>query len=713
MPRMTQKHALDYFFKPRSCAVVGASKDPAKPGHQCLAAMIRAGFSGELYPVNPREQEILGVRSYRSLTEIPGPLDLVVLCTPVEVMNHILDDLGERTKARGDVKAMVVTTAGFSELCTEEGVARQETLVKRLSEYGVRLMGPNCLGVIDTRGKVDTTFLLGVDMTPGGISFVTQSGALGAWFVQAWSSHPWPVGFSKMVSLGNMADVNIVELVEYLGQDDTTTVIGLYLEGTGDPRALLEAASEAAKRKPVIVLKTGRTSEGGRAASSHTGSMAGKDQIWDGAFRQYGVLRVDTMDALLDAMRSFDKLPLPSGNRLFVITHAGGPGVYTTDLVFETGEVVLATVSDEVKQNLKRSLPPHANVCTPDGLIDMTASGTVAQHAWATEYLLSQPEVDGAMVMDMQIPFFSVAQLSRELGETYKRLRENGVSKPLLAVMLHGRWAEEGRALFEAAGVPTYDSPDRAVAAFRNMVRYASIKRRLANRQRRNGGWEAPSGVARMLTETAAQVLLEKYGVSFPATKSALTLDEAVSAARQIGYPVVMKVLSPDIAHKTEVGGVCLDLRDEDAVKRAYAMMLESVGKNAPGARIEGVLVQKMVSGGVEMIVGGLVDPVFGPVIMAGSGGILTELVKDTVFRLAPVDREEAMAMLQQLKGYKLLLGFRGKGPYDTGAVADLIVRLSELICKEKVKEVELNPVKVLKEGCIAVDALMWAYAGS
>ncbi|MEW6244690.1 MAG: acetate--CoA ligase family protein [Bacillota bacterium] len=706
---MTQKHALDYFFKPHSCAVVGASKDPAKPGHQCLAAMIRAGFSGELYPVNPREQEILGLRSYRSLSQIPGPLDLVVLCTPVEVMYDVLDDLGERAQTRGDVKAMVVTTAGFSELCTEEGVARQATLVKRLSEYGVRLMGPNCLGVIDTRGKVDTTFLLGVDMTPGGISFVTQSGALGAWFVQAWSSHPGPVGFSKMVSLGNMADVDIVEVVQYLGQDDTTTVIGLYLEGTSDPRALLEAASEAARRKPVIVLKTGRTSEGERAASSHTGSMAGKDQIWDGAFRQYGVLRVHTMDALLDAMRSFDKLPLPNGNRLFVITHAGGPGVYTTDLVFETGEVVLSTVGEEVKQNLKRRLPPHANVCSPDGLIDMTASGTVAQHAWATEYLLSQPEVDGAMVMDMQIPFFSVAQLSRELGETYRRLRENGVSKPLLAVMMHGRWAQEGRAIFEAAGVPTYDSPDRAVAAFRNMVRYASIKRRLANRQRRIEGWEAPSGVPRMLTETAAQVLLEKYGVRFPATKSASTLDEAVSAARQLGFPVVMKVLSPDIAHKTEVGGVCLDLRDEDAVKRAYAKMLENVRKKAPGALIEGVLVQKMVTGGVEMIVGGLVDPSFGPVIMAGSGGILTELLKDTVFRLAPVDREEAVSMLQQLKGYKLLSGFRGKGPYDAGALADLIVRLSELLSKEKIKEVELNPVKVLEEGCIAVDALISA----
>jgi len=439
--------------------------------------MLAADYGGSLFPVNPRETRIAGLPCYPDLASVPGAIEMVVMCAPASATPAILKDLERRRCGRNDVKVFVAVAAGFAETGTPEGRTLQESLVRYCHEHGLRLLGPNCVGVIDNVNRLDTTFILGLTRRPGGISFISQSGAFGAWLAMWWSSFPHPVGLSKFISLGNMAGVDLLEVLEYLGEDPETRVIGVYLEGHRHARRLLETAGRIAATKPVIILKVGRSEVGGVAASTHTGSMAGTDLVYDGAMRQFGICRVATAQELSDTLRAFDMLPLPEGPRTFVVTQAGGPGIYAVDALVDDGSAVLAPISAQAITTLRSGLVPFASVGRPQGHADITASATARHHVHAVETVLSQPTVDAGILITVPVLHMPPEQLALELVKSLHGLEARGVRKPFLPVILSGEQVREGRRVVEQAGYPTFESPDHAVKALGHLIRYARFHR--------------------------------------------------------------------------------------------------------------------------------------------------------------------------------------------------------------------------------------------
>ncbi|MEW6080615.1 MAG: acetate--CoA ligase family protein [Bacillota bacterium] len=710
---MKVKPALECFFNPEGCAVVGASRDPSKPGHQVLKAMMQAGYRGSLFAVNPGEREIMGLECYPDISSIPGPVELAVMCAPLRVLDSFVVDMQQRARTRGDLGGVVCTTAGFAEEGTLEGVARQEALARACREVSVRLMGPNCIGVIDTLNGVDTTFLLGTDYQQGGISVISQSGAIGAWLVQSWSTHAAPVGFSKFVSLGNTADVDVREVLEYLKEDESTRVIGMYLEGVRDGRGLVETMGKVAREKTVLVLKTGRTLQGVEAARSHTGAMAGQDRIWDSAFRQHGVVRVQTVEDLLDSLRAFDRLPDPPNDRVFVLTHAGGPGVYSVDFFSSWEGMGMATVSPDTKDALRSMLPPIAAVCRPEGHTDMTASATARQFGQAVNLLMADEGVGGTVFL-----YFPTAHMgAEEVVNFILREMELPLKKPFLPTLMVGKWVREGRRILEESGIPTFNNPERAGKTFLNMCRRVAT-RSGAMRERPPtapvpGAAQAVIDSARCagrraLTEPESARLLESYGVPVAPWGVAKTAEEALAVARRVGYPVAVKVVSPGIPHKSDAGCVRLNIAGDEDLSEAVGQVLEA-GSRVPGASIHGVLVQSMVKGVAEVILGGIREVVFGPVVMVGLGGLLAEIWNDASFRLAPLLPEEAQEMVEEVKSMAVLNGLRGMTPGDKTALFHAVQAVSQAAACPGILEIDVNPLVVLEEGkgVLAVDALV------
>lgn len=474
--------SLDPFFRPRSVAVVGASNDPLKAGRQITQNIVEMGFPGEIYPVNPKETEILGMPCHPSLTAIPGPVELVVLIIPSGAIYAMMAEIEERVQAHGDVKAIVCAAAGFAEIGTEEGRERQQFLVETARRLGIRVLGPNCVGLIDNLNRLDTTFVE-TGLPPetkgkaGGISFLSQSGAIAVSILMWGASQPVPIAFNKFITIGNMADVDVLDMLEYLEADPSTRVIGMYLEGHPQARELMLLLGRIARKKPVVVLKVGRTELGATAAHSHTGSLAGADRIYDAAFRQYGVIRVSTLEEMMDTMQALDRLPLPAGNNLFLVTQAGGPGIFCTDTLSDYQNLRFANISEAAKQELTEMLPPFAAICKPDGYVDITASANMQQHARAVELVLEQPEVDGLILITVPPMFLPPLQLAEELKAAWIRV-QGKESKPFLPVIMAGNWVRGARAILENAGLPTFETPDRAARALANMVTYAEFLRR-------------------------------------------------------------------------------------------------------------------------------------------------------------------------------------------------------------------------------------------
>jgi len=741
---------LRSFFSPQGCAVVGASRDPGKPGHQMLRSMLDAGFPPErLFPVNPGETEIAGLDSYPSLRDIPQTVELAVLMVPPWALDAVLDDVGERARSRGDLKALIVTAGGFAELGTREGRERQERLVRAVRDAGVRLMGPNCIGVIDTTTRVDTTFLHGVVHRPGPVAFVSQSGAVGAWFVQMMSSEPEPAGFSKLVSLGNMADVTVAETLEFLRDDPETGVVGLYLEGTSEPRRLLRAIAALTPLKPVVVLKTGRTRAGSAAATSHTGALAGPDLVWDGALRQAGALRAASMEEFVDTLRLLGRTggrpTRRTPARVFLVTHAGGPGVYTMDLLADrAGLLEPAVVGASTREALRAKAPPLSSVCRPEGHLDMTASATAEQHREAIRLLLADPGVDAVITLDLPIRFLGDEEVAGALAQAWREARAAGsADKLFLPVLMHGRWSERGRALLERAGVTALPSPDRAVAALANAARLGVLAPDAAAERWDEGAesWDGEADAAAgrdddgglTLSEAESAALLGACGVSFVPSRLARWLSTdaalpgtadvaggsrdpearlvaaAVAAAEELGYPVVLKLCSRRIPHKAAVGGVRVGLVGADAVARAARELLGRAGavlgeRPADLAALEGLLVQAQAEPGREVIVGGLRDPVFGPVVACGPGGTQVGAKAPLGFRLAPLSGEAARHLAEEA------LGPEAAASLDLDVVARLLVGLGDLLVRRPdILEADLNPVIVYPPGrsAVAVDALV------
>ncbi len=469
---------LEELFLAQGCAVVGASASSKKAGHQILANMLSAGFDRGLYPINPSETTILGMTCYPSVAAVPGRVELVVLAAPASATPAIIEDLRTRMKERGDITGVICAAAGFAEVGTAEGRDYQKSLLDFCRMAGARLVGPNCVGLIDTESRMDTTFIADITHVRGGISLASQSGALGAWLLMDWSATPAGyVGFRRFITVGNMADVDIIEGIETLGRDPLTRVLGLYVEGSPHARDLVEAAGRAAISKPVLVLKVGRSTEGAKAAKSHTGSLAGSDALYDGAFQQLGVLRVNSPRELSDAMRAFDLLPPLRGNRVFVLTQAGGPGIFTIDELVKAGNLVPALVSEATKASLRASAPPIAMVCEPEGHADITAAANAEQHIDTLEAALRDDGVDAVLFITVATLFLDLEGMARSMLKLLGDLRREGINKPVFPVILSGNWVMPCRRILEEGGLPTWDVPDRAVRVLSLMAaRVARLK---------------------------------------------------------------------------------------------------------------------------------------------------------------------------------------------------------------------------------------------
>jgi acyl-CoA synthetase (NDP forming) len=710
---MQDVSALNVFFNPKSVAVVGASSDPKKPGNTALRHMISMGYKGKLFPVNPREKAILGLPCYRSVKEIPEPVELCILMVAAELTVPVAKDLAERKSRFNDVKGVVCMSAGFGELATAEAGQREKDLVAILRSAAIRLIGPNCVGVMDTVSGFNTNFDIG-SYPRGGISVLTQSGAFGNSFLFA-SGTTGRVGLNKFVSMGNMADVQMAELLRFLKSDVSTRVVGIYLEGLSDPRGFFEAASEVAAAKPVVVLKSGRSEMGSTAALSHTGAIAGSDAIYDGAFRQFGLTRTRSVSEFYDTLRAFSKQPIPSGNRVSVLTHMGGPGTMCIDEISALPGIKMASFTDETQAALKSILSPAANIGHPPGYIDLTAAHYEHLHNKVLKLLFKDPNVDAVIQILAPSAFLDQPLLATEIASAYES--QGDAKKPLLNVITFGDFADDLREGLEQASLPTFDYPDTVARVAANLSSYAAI-RAAANPATAKPQARGTEGPAAQLIAAAAKEgrvsLLEpeayavcgQYGIEVPPFKLVEEVGCAVEAANQIGYPVVLKVVSAQILHKSDIGGVILGVDSDAALQESYARLVENVRKAAPGIGVPRVLVQKMMPSATELVLGAIRDKLFGPVVMFGLGGIYVEVLKRVGFRLAPFELEQARELIHDTLPAALIAGARGRKPMNVDAIAGTLVALGRLMAEQpQIEEVDLNPCLAFEDGCLAVDA--------
>ncbi len=713
---MTDVSALGAFFAPKSVAVVGASSDPKKPGCTALKNMISLGYQGRIFPVNPRETSILGLPCYKSVLDIPEPVELCVLLVSADLTLQVARELARRKQQYHDVLAVVCMSAGFNELNTSEAAERERDLVQTLRSAGIRLVGPNCLGVMDTVSGFNTNFDIGV-YPRGGVSVLTQSGAFGNSFLFGSGTHG-EVGLNKFVSIGNMADVQMDELVMFLKTDGSTRVIGIYLEGLTDPRAFFRAAREVAAIKPIVILKSGRSEVGSTAALSHTGSVAGADAFYDGACRQAGLIRARSVEDFYDTLRAFAKQPIPPGNRVSVLTHMGGPGTLCIDEISALPGLQLAEFSTQTVEALKKIVSPAANVGHPTGYIDLTAAHYERLHRDVLELLFRDDHVDTVIQILAPSAFLDQPRLAAEIASAC----ESSYGKPLLNVVTFGEFAHELRQRLEAAGLPTFDYPDAVARVVGHLATYAANRRAAAAHAQEGPPLQGATGrttgpAAQLMASASAQgrvSLLEpeayevcaQYGIQVPPYRVAESLDGALAAAKAIGYPVVLKVVSAEILHKTDIGGVMLGITSDVVLETSHATLVANVRKVAPHLQQPCVLVQKMLPATAELVLGGTRDKAFGPCIMFGLGGIYVEVIKRVGFRLAPLTHGEAVDLIRQTLPPALIAGARGRKAMNVEGMANAVVALGRLFDEQpQVEQVDLNPCLPTGDGCLALDA--------
>ena len=705
--------SLDAFFKPKSVAIVGASSDPKKPGHTALKNLVSMGYQGNIFPVNPREEYILGFRCYKNTLDIPDPVEACVLLVSADLTMQVADELVQRKGRFNDVTAAVCMSAGFGELGTAEGKQRERDLVQTLRSASIRLIGPNCVGVFDTYSGFNTNFDI-ADYPKGGVSILTQSGAFANSFL-FWAERLRLIGVSKFASIGNMADVTMGELLDYLKEDESTRVIALYMEGFSNPREFFEVAREVSAVKPIVVMKTGKSEVGSKAALSHTGSVAGSDAIYEGAFRQAGIIRAKTILEFYDTVRAFAKQPVPEGNRVAILTHMGGPGTICIDEISATNELQLAKLSPETETALKNICAPMANIGHPDGSVDLTAAHYENLHNQVLQILFQDKNID--MVLQILAPsaFLDQKLLVKEIAKACKA-RQGG--KTFLNAVTFGEFARTVRQGLEKAGLPTFEYTDMLARVAGNMAIYGAYRRA------RSGPVEIPpyqshpknrsaeiiaSALSRgrvSLLESEAYEVCHEYGIHVPPFRVMDSVDGALAAANEIGYPVALKVVSEEILHKTDAGGVMLGISSDGALEASYEQLAVNVKKAAPGLSAMKVLVQKMMPSNTELVLGALRDKSFGPVVMFGMGGIYVEALKMVGFRLSPVTMEDAKKLIVQTLPPALIKGVRGRGPMNVDSIAGVLVALGRLLEEQpQIEEVDFNPVFPYTDGCIAVDA--------
>ena len=691
---------LESLLYPQTVAVIGASRNPEKVGYAFMHNLTRIGFPGTIVPVNLEAPEILGVKCYKSLDEFPGKIDLSVIVVAAKYVKEAV-----RNSIKAGAKTVIVVTAGFKEVSAQGAEAEQE-LVEICYASGARLMGPNCLGVLNTHARLNATFAPSVPPS-GSISVISQSGALCVAILD-WAASQ-KLGLGKVISFGNKADLNEVDFIQALAEDPETKVIAGYLESIKEGDKFLRVAAQAAGVKPVVILKVGITQAGARAASSHTGSLAGADIAYGAAFKRSGVIRAENFEALFDYALAFATQPLPAGERVAVITNAGGPGIMAADAA-ETMGLKMVSPSEESKTKLRAVLPPTAAFGNP---VDVIGDAEPDRYIKALEILQADANIDAIVVVATPQNMTRPLELAEKLAQVHDR------RKPLLTAFMGGEEVVAAKAKLMELGIPNYPSPDRAVGALRAMCDYAAwrgrppriVSRYPVNHRRVNRVilWHVRSHNPRV-GEVEAKDILRAYDFTILPGGLATDADGAIEIADRISYPVVLKISSPDIIHKSDVGGVRINLANAEQVRDAFDLMMLRVRSRTPNAFIRGAYVEKMGARGREVILGMTRDPQFGPLLMFGLGGIFVEVMKDVTFYLAPITQEEAMQMLKGTRSYALLEGARGQAPVDLNAIASALQRISQLATDyPEVLELDINPFIVGEVGAeaYAADARM------
>ncbi len=687
---------LDPLLYPRTVAVIGASRTPGKVGHEIVSNLIKGGFKGKVLPVNPSADRVLGLKCYSSLKGCGHAVDMTVIAIRPQFVPSAIEDA-----IAAGTKAVTVISAGFREV-GPEGAALERQIAELCASRGVRLLGPNCLGLINTDHNMNASFAKQMP-SAGGISVLSQSGAL-CTAILDWAVARG-IGLAKLVSIGNKADLNETAFLDAFAEDAQTTVVACYLESIDSGSDFIKAAEAAASVKPVVMLKAGVTQAGVKAASSHTGSLAGADIAYGAAFKRSGVIRADNFEALFDCAAAFAMQPLPKGEQVAIITNAGGPGIMAADAVEQAGMQV-ATLDHFTATALRKKLPEAASVGNP---IDVLGDADPDRYATAVTTALDDDSVDAVIVILTPQAMTKPAETAKAIAGCVRG------DKPVLASFMGGRDVMPARDELLASSLPDYPAPERAVATLRAMCDYAAWRRRPprivtrfpVNRRRVNRiiGRYARTGRCE-IGEVDAKEILRAYDFTVPPGHVATTADEAVDAADRIGYPVAMKIVSPDIIHKSDLGGVKLDLSNAGQVRDAFDLMMLRIGRRVPDAELDGVYVEKMCVRGRETILGMTRDPQFGPMLMFGLGGIFVEVMKDVAFYLAPVTAEEAMQMLMGTRSYALLKGVRGERGVDITAIARGIQQVSQLATDfPQIVEMDINPFIVGEVGTAPVVA--------
>ena len=691
---------LDNFFKPDSVAVIGASREAGKVGHELLKNLLENDFPGNVYPVNPKASDVLGLKAYPSVADVPNRIGLAVIVVPAQFTPAVIEDCGKKS-----INSVIIVSAGFKE-AGSAGTKLELEVSRKASEFNMRVLGPNCLGLIDTESRLNASFAPGMP-SRGKIAFFSQSGALGTaildWAIEG------KIGLSKFVSLGNKMDISESELLVALAEDGNTNVILGYIEGVKDGEAFMEAAIDATREKPVIIVKSGSTAAGARAASSHTGTLAGSENAFQAAFKQCGVIRAPTIEALFDYALVLASQPLPKGNRLAIVTNAGGPGIIAADAC-EKSKLTMANFQQETIERLRNSLPPTAAIYNP---VDVIGDAKTDRYLSALQAIESDENTDAVLVLLTPQAMTEPVATARAVIDTFS---ESG--KPVVTSFMGGFSVKEGVDVLGGGKMPNYPNPERAIAALEAASVYSNWRN--AGIQREEERFDVDNKkVAEMLARSKqrnqdtlagpnAMEVLSEYGFAVPKTGFAETGREAAALADEIGYPVVVKISSPDILHKSDIGGVRLGLRSASEVEQAFEEVVSAARRFIPTALIIGVTVDQMVPPGREVILGMARDPDFGPMLMFGLGGIYVEVLKDVSFRIAPIDHREAALMISEVRTYQLLRGVRGEEPADIPSIVDSLLRLSQLVTDfPEIIEMDINPLMVMTsgQGSVAVDS--------
>lgn len=692
---------LDKIFNPKTIAVIGASDQKGKVGYALFRNLISSDYDGIIYPVNNKRKNVQSIKAYPRIKDLPDKIDLAIIATPAKTVPKIVEECGQ-----AGVSGAVIISAGFEE-AGREGEIMSGKILKTGRKYKMRIIGPNCLGFIQPAIHLNASFASKMAL-PGKIAFISQSGALGTAILD-WSVKN-KVGFSYFVSIGSMLDVGFHDLIDYFGQDKKTTSILIYMESLTNARKFLSAARAFSRTKPIIVLKVGRSSEGARAAKSHTGSLAGNDAVFNAAFQRAGIIRVETVDDLFDSAKTLAMQPRPLGNRLAVITNAGGPGVIATDaLIYSQGKI--ANLSKDTIDKLDKVLPPAWSHANP---VDVLGDADADRYKRALTLCLNDDGVDGVLAILTPQAMTNPTEVAQKMATIANKDR-----KTILACWMGGEDVAQGREILESGSIPVYRSPENAVRCFMYMYNYsknlellyetpATIPHAFSPKTKSNKKLlqKVIKDNRDVLTEAEAKELLANYDIPVVKNAIARNAQQAGTLAAQIGFPVVMKVLSSDIIHKTDIGGVCLDINSKEEAEDAFEKIMNAVRQHEPQAAILGVFIEAMVQKRYELLIGCRKDPIFGPAIVFGMGGVAVEVYQDTKVGLPPLNMSLAMRLIEETKIYKLLKGYRGMPGVDIQAIQFLLYKFAYLVADfPEIKELDINPFGVDEYGGIVLDA--------